>query len=115
MSNCPDCAERELEIEALVEALERIPCSCKPMGCIELCPQCGSGLRVVRNPAGSVLNDDQFDSVRAGDYYCENCKGNEAKSGYKYWWKKDLEQQPKSACIRCAALAPHRERKGDAR
>jgi len=96
-----ETAERERD--ELAAALEKTSCSCKPMGFIEVCPQCGTGLRVVRNTSG-VLNDEQFDSMRAGDFFCENCKGVEAKSGYKYWWKRDLEKYHKPLCIRCAAL-----------
>lgn len=55
------------------------------------CPVCGGALQEVRYPEGSMLNREQFDSVRAGDYFCKACKGTEAKSGYKYWWKRDLE------------------------
>ena len=57
---------------------------------IPLCPQCKKPLEEVRYPDGCMLNRDQFDSIRAGDYYCTSCKGNEAKSGFKYWWEKEV-------------------------
>jgi hypothetical protein len=52
------------------------------------CPSCGNELRRVVNTTG-YLNDFQFDSVKAGDYYCDRCKSDVARSGYKYFWKTD--------------------------
>ena len=68
------------------------------------CPQCGGRLWPVRKPSESMLNDDQdalakalralvdkvFDSIRAGDWYCEKCPGKESNTGYKYFWDKEL-------------------------
>jgi hypothetical protein len=56
------------------------------------CPRCKGKLLRVRNPPDSMLNDYQFDAIRAGDWYCTHCSGNEAASGYKYWWQSDLEK-----------------------
>jgi hypothetical protein len=56
------------------------------------CPQCGACLREVCYPEGSMLNREQFDAVRAGDYYCTNCKGTEARTGWKYWWKREISR-----------------------
>lgn len=51
-----------------------------------LCPQCGAALTKVRNPAGSSLNDDQFDAVKAGDWYCASCPSNDrGNSSHCYW------------------------------
>ena len=54
------------------------------------CPICKGPLKEVLYPSGSMLNREQFQAIRAGDFYCESCKGTEAASGYKYFWKKDL-------------------------
>lgn len=54
------------------------------------CPQCGKPLSKVEYPENSMLNQYQFDAVRAGDWFCVHCKGTEAKSGWKYWWNKDI-------------------------
>lgn len=57
------------------------------------CPICGGPLERVLNFRGSMLNDYRFDAVRAGDYYCERCKGTEAKSGFKYFWNRELTRE----------------------
>ncbi len=57
------------------------------------CPQCNQVLYKVRQSPNSPLNSEQFASIRAGDWYCKTCKGNEAeRTKYKYFWDKDLEQ-----------------------
>lgn len=56
------------------------------------CLQCGVELRKVTPSPGSPLNQDQFDSIKAGDWYCADCKGDEAKgTAYKYWWNRELQ------------------------
>lgn len=54
------------------------------------CPKCKSELKCVTNPCGSMLNDEQFDAIKAGDYYCDSCHGNRSDSGFRYFWKKEL-------------------------
>ena len=55
------------------------------------CLQCGQELRRVMQSADSPLNQDQFDSVKAGDWYCDHCIGGEAKeTRHKYWWNSEL-------------------------
>ena len=59
------------------------------------CPQCQAILHRVRRGGDSPLNADQFDAVKAGDWYCSVCAGAEAKhTTYKYWWEKDLDMPP---------------------
>jgi hypothetical protein len=42
-----------------------------------------------------MLNDDQFDAVRAGDWYCDTCPSNErGNTGYRYFWTRELAQPP---------------------
>ena len=89
-----------------VAALEHMACRCRKRF-KEECPQCSGVLYPVTNKGG-VLNDEQFASVRAGDYYCKSCKGAEAASGFKYWWERDLRDITEP-CPRCAALAAFRE------
>lgn len=60
-----------------------------------ICPTCRGPLEAVRYEQGSMINREQFDSIRAGDWYCTACPGTEAKSGYKYWWDKDLAAEAK--------------------
>jgi hypothetical protein len=54
------------------------------------CPDCGLELCRVFNGAGSMLNDDQFASVRAGDWFCVKCKGKRSASGHRYFWNSEL-------------------------
>ncbi len=56
------------------------------------CPECEKPLKEVTYPSGSMLNEDQWSSQKAGDFYCDSCPGDEAKSGHKYYWKKELEE-----------------------
>lgn len=91
------------EVARYRAALNTLPCVCKRL-LITTCPQCGGRLEAVTYPSDSMLNRDQFDSVRAGDWYCTSCKGVEARSGYKYWWNSDLVKSNQQ-CPRCAALA----------
>jgi hypothetical protein len=54
------------------------------------CPDCGKPLLEVQYPPGSYLNEDQWRSIRAGDYYCVFCRSAQALSGYRYFWARDL-------------------------
>lgn len=57
----------------------------------EKCPTCGNPLRRVTKSAMSPLNYDQFDSVRAGDWYCETCpSNNRGNTNFKYFWNREL-------------------------
>lgn len=56
------------------------------------CPTCGGKLETVCNPAGSMLNDHQFNSIKAGDYRCPACPDNgRAKKGGCYWWEREVK------------------------
>lgn len=54
------------------------------------CPKCGAGLMRVCYPIDSYLSRDQFESVKAGDWYCTRCADSSTRSGYTYFWDKDL-------------------------
>lgn len=56
------------------------------------CPACrGELTRVVGN---GMLNDDQFDSIKAGDWYCRACPENgRGKMNYCYWWSSELNKE----------------------
>jgi len=55
------------------------------------CPECGNLLFIVRQDEHSMLNQYQFDAIKAGDYVCEaGCKGKRSKSGLRYYWKSEL-------------------------
>jgi len=53
------------------------------------CPKCGTTLQQVEYPGG-MLNEDQWRSTRAGDWFCTDCKSDQALSGYLYFWNRDL-------------------------
>lgn len=58
------------------------------------CPQCKEELEVVCNSFGSMLNDDQFDAQKAGDYCCKKCPDNKrGHSGYCYFWEEELTHE----------------------
>lgn len=57
------------------------------------CPQCGGPLERVRDTSGT-LNRDQFDSVKAGDFFCGACPSNgRGKAELCYWWESELVSQ----------------------
>jgi hypothetical protein len=102
-------AELEAENERLTrerdEAREWIvaaACRCKPGHVKEQCPTCNAPLHRVRND--SPLNDDQFAAIRAGDYFCKQCTSNQALSGYRYYWERDLPRNFEVTCGRCEFL-----------
>lgn len=57
------------------------------------CPQCGGELQRVRQESPRMLNDYQFDAVKAGDWYCESCppNGRSALNKYAYFWQHEVE------------------------
>ena len=59
------------------------------MSAPQKCPDCGKLLERVRYEGG-CLNEDQFDATRAGDWYCSTCKGTRSRSGYRYFWSREL-------------------------
>lgn len=95
----------KLMLAQLVEKL-LFPCSCvRLVGSAPspLCPTCGCALFKVRNES-SYLNDDQFDAVKAGDWFCHTCVGKEARSGFKYWWNRELKIKASPVCPRCEEM-----------
>ena len=53
------------------------------------CPKCGTTLQQVEYPGG-MLNEDQWRSTRAGDWFCVTCKSDKARTGYLYFWNREL-------------------------
>jgi len=77
------------------------------------CPQCGTDLLEVKQSNG-MLNDEQFDAVKAGDWYCTKCPSNDrGKTTLCYWWQREVlvddPVNPKhydgDACMRAIATA----------
>lgn len=48
------------------------------------CPTCKTALKEVVQDSHSLLNSDQFDALKPGDWYCETCAPDEGHN-YKYW------------------------------
>lgn len=49
------------------------------------CPTCKTALKEVVQDSHSLLNSDQFDALKPGDWYCATCAPDE---GYKYkFWR----------------------------
>lgn len=86
---------------ALREALEGIKCRCSH-AVDSHCPDCREALEPVVN--NGPLNDDQFDAVKAGDWYCKRCSDARIRSGRKHWFDRDLQRVVYQQCNRCAAL-----------
>jgi hypothetical protein len=95
------------DVAQLRGALEKMPCSCAKLVAADRCPQCDGRLLRVIYLSGSMLNREQFDESKAGDYYCTKCKGDEARTGFKYFWERDFPVVT-IECNRCAALAANR-------
>jgi hypothetical protein len=54
------------------------------------CPQCEQPLD--RVPASRNLNSEQWDAVKAGDYYCKSCPDNgRGQTGLCYWFDSELD------------------------
>lgn len=64
---------------------------------MRLCPQCNSVLVKVERQPDSMYNQDQFDSQKAGDYYCKICKGNGRGRlpTLCYWWERETVSEQK--------------------
>jgi hypothetical protein len=59
------------------------------------CPKCGGAVKPVTQGESSALNSEQFDAVRAGDWYCERCPqeagtAGKARTGFAYFWDADV-------------------------
>lgn len=92
----------------LAQLVEKLlfPCSCvRLVGSwpSPICPTCGCELFKVRNES-TYLNEDQFDAVKAGDWFCRTCVGKEARSGFKYWWNRELKIKSNPVCPRCVEM-----------
>ena len=59
-----------------------------------LCPKCDTPLLKVKQKSGSPLNADQFDSIKAGDWYCTECPGNGrgVQEDVAYFWEREVKQ-----------------------
>ncbi len=69
------------------------------------CPECDKPLSEVKRPSGHYLNEDQYDSTKAGDFCCETCKGDRGKSGFRYYWRHELVSRPsREWLLKMAAL-----------
>jgi hypothetical protein len=97
-----DLAQARRIAEELREALITQKCRCSK-AINKRCPQCGESLNAVTN--NGPLNDDQFDAIKAGDWYCERCEDGSIRNGKKHWRDKDLEVIVYYQCDRCTALA----------
>lgn len=59
--------------------------------CNPACPRCGCTLGKVTYPRDSMLNEEQFDAVRAGDWYCTVCPSNgRGNTSYRYFFDNEL-------------------------
>jgi len=55
------------------------------------CPQCRNPLEKVRRGSNSPLNEEQFDAIKAGDWFCKKCPSNSrSKSPFAYFWDSEI-------------------------
>lgn len=56
------------------------------------CPTCGGNLERVRYPSGCYLNREQWDSQKAGDYFCRVCPDNGRANNkeFSYFWESEV-------------------------
>jgi len=59
------------------------------------CPRCERPLKAI-NFASSYLNPEQWESIVAGRFYCDDCPSvpkerNRGKTGFCYWWPSEIE------------------------
>ena len=97
MYHCPVCAEMVLAgmVHPDWSLSSEVPDEEKECPMTEesspRCPGCGAVLARVLRPAGSLLNEDQFRAVRAGDYVCDICIGTRGNTGLRYYWRAELK------------------------
>jgi hypothetical protein len=62
------------------------------------CPQCeGELVRVTQ--VGGWMSDEQFDAVKAGDWYFPVCPSNDrGQKPYCYWWNSEVQAFMASQC-----------------
>lgn len=62
------------------------------------CPNCDR--KLIEVPRHSrTLNDDQYNSIKAGDWWCETCPdNNRGTAGFCYWWDHEIEAHNKRQC-----------------
>lgn len=70
------------------------------------CPKCDKRLTQVRRPSGSMLNSDQFDAVRAGDWFCDCHTNGRGNTPYAYFWDSEVrlparEEDGEKKCAYC--------------
>jgi len=62
-----------------------------------LCPGCRGNLKRVIQAEPQFLNPEQYDAIKAGDWYCDKCPASvgtsekqPSTSAYAYFWDKDI-------------------------
>ncbi len=64
---------------------------------MKTCPTCGGKLNYV--PKSGNMNSDQWDAVKAGDWFCKACPDNgRGKTGYCYWFDSEIEAHERRQC-----------------
>ncbi|GMW02629.1 MAG: hypothetical protein AMXMBFR84_37650 [Candidatus Hydrogenedentota bacterium] len=56
-----------------------------------LCPQCDQPVKRVSRSPNSYMTEEQFDAVKAGDWFCDNCSGDRGQTGYAYFWQSEID------------------------
>jgi len=67
------------------------------------CPQCKNQLLPVVQAPWNAMSPEKFQATKAGDWYCEHCKGEDTLSGVKYFWNRQLMPLPEPRVLRTVA------------
>lgn len=94
---CPKCGHQTWQ--GLTHICPTVPMTPHPTPKpARACPQCGGSVEKVRYPSDSMLNEYQWDSVRAGDWYCQKCPpNNRSNTKLCYWWDDEVTKYPSPA------------------
>lgn len=55
-----------------------------------MCPDCNEKVFKVKQSENSMLNREQFDAAKAGDWFCVKCASDVSHTGYKYFWDNEV-------------------------
>lgn len=64
---------------------------------MKTCPRCDKPLKAV--PPSKWLNAEQWEAVKAGDYFCDSCPSNDRGNGrFHYFWAAEVEAADRVKC-----------------
>lgn len=110
LSEPPPPDPRDEALRLAEEALKKAKCRCTK-ALDNTCPTCGETLIAVRY--SGYLNEDQWDAIKGGDWYCNTCTDPSIVNGKKHWHDRELQTVTYQTCFCCDALAAIAAAKGE--